>query len=117
MELCGAQQAELKCLPLCSVGMTNQVRTRLTFAAAYLAFCTGAVFPPAQAEGTKAVSPHNTGKTAVPETKGQKQPQGHTGPLETTGPSAPADNPQGETPPGMQASPEESSPTTVNPKK
>ena len=60
-------------------------------------------------------SPHSTGRTVAPEVKGQKQPQGYTGPLETTGPSAPAASPQGQTPPGMQAAPEGSSKTTVEP--
>jgi hypothetical protein len=60
-------------------------------------------------------TPHSTGRTVAPEVKGHKQPQGYTGPLETTGPAAPAASPQGQTPPGMQAAPEGSSKTTVAP--
>ena len=100
--------------PPCLVAMTKRIRTCLTLTAAYLAFCTGVTSARAQTEGTKTLI---TGQTSVPETKGKKQPQGHTGPIETTGPSAPAENPQGETPPGMQAKPGESSPTKVEPKK
>jgi hypothetical protein len=62
-------------------------------------------------------TPHSTGRTVAPEVKGQKQPQGYTGPLETTGPAAPAASPQGQTPPGMQAAPEGSSKTTVAPER
>jgi hypothetical protein len=60
-------------------------------------------------------SPHSTGRTVSPETKGQQQPQGDTGPLNTTKGGAPAESPQGQTPPGMQAAPEGSSKTIVDP--
>lgn len=60
-------------------------------------------------------SEYSTGPTTVPETKGQKQPQGWTGPLDTTTGGAPAASPQGQTPPGMQSAPEGSSKTTVEP--
>jgi hypothetical protein len=59
-------------------------------------------------------SPHSTGRTNQ-STKGQNQPQGNTGPLETTTGGAPADSPQGQSPPGMQAAPEGSSKTIVDP--
>jgi hypothetical protein len=39
----------------------------------------------------------------------QPQPQGPTGPINTSSGGAPASSPQGETPPGMQALPEGSS--------
>jgi hypothetical protein len=57
----------------------------------------------------------STGKTVLPD-KGQLQPQGWTGPI-TTGTSggAPAESPQGQTPPGMQAAPEGSSKTISGP--
>ncbi|HEY2756209.1 MAG TPA: hypothetical protein VGJ01_10770 [Pseudolabrys sp.] len=61
-------------------------------------------------------SQQSTGRTA-PEDKGQKQPQGWTGPLDTTTGGAPADSPQGQSPPGMQAAPEGSSKTIVSPDK
>ena len=59
----------------------------------------------------------STGRTVTPETKGQLQPQGWTGPLNTTSGGAPAESPQGQTPPGMQAAPEGSSKTVVEPPK
>jgi hypothetical protein len=60
-------------------------------------------------------SQYSTGKTELPD-KGQLQPQGWTGPI-TTGTSggAPAESPQGQTPPGMQAAPEGSSKTISGP--
>jgi hypothetical protein len=60
-------------------------------------------------------SPHSTGRTVSPETKGQQQPQGDTGPLNTTRGGAPAESPQGQTPPGMQSAPKGSSETIVDP--
>jgi hypothetical protein len=62
-------------------------------------------------------SAYSTGRTVTPETKGQLQPQGWTGPIETTVGGAPAESPQGQSPPGMQAAPEGSSKTVVEPKK
>ena len=59
----------------------------------------------------------STGRTQTPETKGQLQPQGWTGPINTTSGGAPAESPQGQTPPGMQAAPEGSSKTVVEPQK
>jgi hypothetical protein len=60
----------------------------------------------------KGESPHSTGRTYVAP-QGQTQPQGNTGPLETASGGAPAESPQGQTPPGMQAAPEGSSKTIV----
>ena len=57
---------------------------------------------------------HSTGS---PDSKGQVQPQGPTGPINTGRGGAPAGSPQGETPGNMQAAPEGSSKTTVEPKK
>lgn len=52
-------------------------------------------------------------KTTVPADKGHTQPQGKTGPIDTkSSGGAPAESPQGETPPGMQSAPEGSSKTT-----
>jgi hypothetical protein len=62
-------------------------------------------------------SPDSTGRTVVPSTQGQQQPQGPTGPIETKSGGAPAESPQGQTPPGMQAAPEGSSKTIVDSKK
>lgn len=62
-------------------------------------------------------SGNSTGRTTAPETLGQKQPQGWTGPIETKSGGAPAESPQGQSPPGMQPAPEGSSKTTVAPDK
>lgn len=60
---------------------------------------------------------YGTGRTQTPETKGEKQPQGWTGPTTTGVGGAPASSPQGQTPPSMQSAPEGSSKTTVEPDK
>ena len=76
-----------------------------------------AIVASAQVEQKKpADSPHSTGRTVSPETDGQPQPQGQTGPLNTTKGGAPAESPQGQTPPGMQSAPDGSSKTVVDPK-
>jgi hypothetical protein len=62
-------------------------------------------------------SGHSTGRTVSPNDPGQMQQQGRTGPLNTTSGGAPAESPQGQTPPGMQAAPEGSSKTIVEPAK
>lgn len=63
-------------------------------------------------------SAQSTGRTVTPETKGQLQPQGWTGPINTKSEGgAPAESPQGQTPPGMQSAPEGSSKTVVEPPK
>ena len=62
-------------------------------------------------------SHHSTGRTVTPTDAGQQQPQGPTGPINTTSGGAPASSPQGQTPPGMQAAPEGSSKTTEEPTK
>jgi hypothetical protein len=59
-------------------------------------------------------SPDSTGRTYQP-TEGQNQPQGNTGPLETTTGGAPPESPQGQSPPGMQAAPGGSSKTIIDP--
>jgi hypothetical protein len=66
----------------------------------------------AQTKGNSINSP--TGRTP-PEAKGQLQPQGWTGPIDTSSGGAPAESPQGQSPPGMQAAPEGSSKTVVKP--
>jgi hypothetical protein len=52
-----------------------------------------------------------------PEPKGQLQPQGWTGPIDTSSGGAPPESPQGQSPPGMQAAPEGSSKSVVAPQK
>jgi hypothetical protein len=74
--------------------------------------------PPTQAEQfdkPTRPSPHSTGPSVSPETRGQQQPQGLTGPLETKAGGAPAESPQGQTPPGMQPAPKGSSKTIIDP--
>ena len=57
----------------------------------------------------------STGRTVLPEDKGQLQPQGWTGPLSTGSGGAPAESPQGGTPPSMQPAPGGASKTIVDP--
>lgn len=61
-------------------------------------------------------APTASGRTA-PEDKGQLQPQGWTGPINTQSGGAPAESPQGQSPPGMQAAPDGSNKTVVAPDK
>jgi hypothetical protein len=46
----------------------------------------------------------------------EQQPQGPTGPLDTTTDGAPAESPQGQTAPGMQAAPEGSGKSIIDKK-
>jgi len=80
---------------------------------AMIALClsTGVVFAQTTPPPTKD-SPNATGRTIIPEKKEQTQPQGNTGPLNTTSGGTPAASPQGDTPPGMQSAPEGSSKQT-----
>jgi hypothetical protein len=90
---------------------------RIALAAVYLAFCTTIAVAQIQPGGKPQTdSQHSTGRSVSPETKGQMQPQGLTGPVDTTSGGAPAESPQGETP-GVQAAPDGSSKTIVEPKK
>jgi hypothetical protein len=71
----------------------------------------------AQTDQGKTSSPTvGTGRTP-PEEKGQLQPQGWTGPINTESGGAPPESPQGQSPPGMQPAPEGSNKTTVAPEK
>jgi hypothetical protein len=60
--------------------------------------------------------PASDGRTHMPDHLRhiEQQPQGRTGPLDTTTGGAPAESPQGQSPPGMQAAPEGSSKTIVD---
>src|ERR1044072_7485591 len=101
--------------------MSKTVTMGALAAATYLAFAGAALAqnqPPAsdiQQLNEQSKSEHSTGRTTSPETLGQKQPQGWTGPITTTTGGAPASSPQGQTPPGMQAAPEGSDKTIVAP--
>ena len=91
---------------------------RVAFVALCLACVGGIMSAPARAEDKPAdKSGYSTGRQQTPETIGQKQPQGWTGPLETGSGGAPPESPQGQSPPGMQSAPEGSSKTTVEPDK
>jgi hypothetical protein len=69
-----------------------------------------------QASDSKPGTPQaDQGKTTTPETKGQPTPQGWSGPLNTQSGGAPADSPQGQSPPGMQEAPEGAHKGTVEP--
>jgi hypothetical protein len=61
-------------------------------------------FAAAQADSKKDVN--TTIGRSAPEEKGQLQPQGWTGPVDTKSGGAPPESPQGQSPPGMQAAPE-----------
>jgi hypothetical protein len=61
-------------------------------------------------------SQHSTAKTELKD-NGQMQPQGPTGPITTGAGGAPAESPQGQTPPNMQAAPEGSDKTISGPDK
>lgn len=82
-------------------------KTILCFAALCLA--QSALAQPARTDSPTAKTP--------PEEKGQLQPQGWTGPINTGSGGAPPESPQGQSPPGMQAAPGGSSKTTTAPAK
>jgi hypothetical protein len=70
-------------------------------------FILSASIAPAQTSAQPGTdSSQSTGRTVSPATKGQSKSGG-----------APAESPQGQTPPGMQAAPEGSSKTIVEPKR
>jgi hypothetical protein len=72
-------------------------------------------FAAAQTDSNKDVNT-TTGRSP-PEDKGRLQPQGSSGPSETKSGGAPAESPQGESPPGMQPAPEGSTKAVVEPPK
>ena len=80
--------------------------------------CTSMASAETQSENKQpADSQRSTGRTVLPDdNKGQLQPQGRTGPITTGSGGAPAESPQGQSPPGMQPAPDGSSKTIVDPK-
>ncbi len=86
-----------------------------TFVGALCLLFTGVMALAQDAPKQSGDSPHSTGRTVSPETEGKQQPQGNTGPLNTTQGGAPAASPQGQTPSGMQSAPDGSSKTVVDP--
>ena len=91
---------------------------RLILAALCVAACTSTTSAQTQSEVKQpGGSQHSTGRTVLPDdNKGQLQPQGWTGPIITGSGGTPAGSPQGQSPPGMQAAPEGSSKSIVDPK-
>jgi hypothetical protein len=91
---------------------------RLTLAALCVVTCTSMVSAQTQSEEKQpADSQYSTGRTALPDDgKGQLRPQGWTGPITTGSGGTPAASPQGQSPPGMQAAPDGSSKSIVDPK-
>ena len=57
----------------------------------------------------------SSGRTVLPDNKGQLQPQGWTGPISTEPGGAPPESPQGGTPPPMQPAPGGATKTIVDP--
>jgi hypothetical protein len=89
---------------------------RLPLAAFCLVIGTAMAMAQAQNEDKKpGDSPSSTGRTVLPDNKGQLQPQGWTGPLSTGTTGAPATSPQGGTPPDMQPAPGGASKSIVDP--
>jgi hypothetical protein len=99
--------------------MTRKPISALTIGVSLAAFClvTWATSVTAQTNEEKKPgdSPHSTGRTVLPDNKGQLQPQGWTGPLDTGSGGAPAESPQGGTPPPMQPAPGGASKSIVDP--
>jgi hypothetical protein len=105
-------------LPQLGYMLKKGTTMRVPFVAFCLACIGGITSAPARADDKPAdKSDYSTGRQHTPETTGQKQPQGWTGPLETGTGGAPPESPQGQSPPGMQSAPEGSSKTTVEPDK
>jgi len=67
-------------------------------------------------DGRPAQKPVGPDSTYLPayQKHNEQQPQGPTGPLDTTTGGAPAESPQGQTPPGMQAAPEGSGKSIID---
>jgi hypothetical protein len=95
--------------------ITSYMISRATTLRIVLAGCVAFVASSSWAQ-TQDKMGYSTGRSA-PEIKGEKQPQGWTGPTDTGVGGAPPESPQGQSPPGMQAAPEGSSKTTVGPDK
>src|ERR1700721_312827 len=78
---------------------------RLILAALCVATCTSMASAQTQSEPKQpADSQHSTGHTVLPDdNKGQLQPQGWTGPINTGSGGTPAASPEGPPPPGTRA--------------
>ena len=92
---------------------------RIAIAVFCLALCSGSASAQSPPSGrTEQDSPYSEGRTLLPpESQGVEQPQGRTGPLDTGTGGSPAGSPQGQSAPNMQAAPEGSSKSIVEPAK
>jgi hypothetical protein len=100
--------------------MMHEPILRLTIRVSLSAFClviwATSVTAQTKSEDKKpGDSPWSTGRTVLPDNKGQLQPQGWTGPLDTGSENAPPESPQGGTPPPMQPAPGGASKSIVDP--
>jgi hypothetical protein len=80
----------------------------LARAAVCVVFCAGiALAQTVPDDRSRTGSPQSEGRSTSPETKGQMQPQGRTGPVDARNgqKGAPAESPQGETPPAPRPRP------------
>ena len=91
---------------------------RIALVAFFLTLCASAAMAQSQSEDKQpGDSPQSTGRTMLPDdTKGQLQPQGWTGPLTTGSGGTSAASPQGQSPPNMQAAPDDATKSVVDPK-
>ena len=89
---------------------------RIALATLSLGVCTVMAVAQPQTEDKKpGDSPWSSGRTVLPDNRGQVQPQGPTGPLTTGTGGAPPTSPQGGTPPDMQPAPGGATKTIVDP--
>jgi hypothetical protein len=90
---------------------------RLALVTFCFAVCASTALAQTQAEDKKpGDSQQSTGRTVLPDdNKGQLQPQGWTGPITTGTGGTPEGSPQGQSPPNMQAAPDGSSKSIVDP--
>jgi len=90
---------------------------RLLMMTIFLSLSLAGGFALAETDQTTGNSVNRSDGRTPPEDRGQLQPQGWTGPVNTSSGGAPAESPQGQSPPGMQAAPEGSTKTVVEPDK
>ena len=91
---------------------------RVAIVAACIIMCAGGAYAQNPSGQTGTDSPHSDGRTVLPpEMKDEKNSSnGRNQPADTGSGGAPAESPQGQTPPAMQAAPEGSSKTIIDPK-
>jgi hypothetical protein len=93
-----------------------ELTRRICLAAFYIVISASVATGQTKSEDKKpGDSTYSTGRTVLPDNKGQLQPQGWTGPNSTGSGGAPAESPQGGTPPDMQPAPGGASKSIVDP--